>query len=132
MTIKIKQKFKRIITHSGRFHADEVFAIAFLLFHNLVETDYEIVRLNNYDNFNKKNTDIVIDISGKLDSKKDKDGKDQFYINPATEILRSQIINHLVNGGSINDIKTTILRTGVQMKAIRSMSLIMKRRQPSG
>ena len=69
MTIKIKQKFKRIITHSGRFHADEVFAIAFLLFHNLVETDYEIVRLNNYDNFNKKNTDIVIDIGGKLDSK---------------------------------------------------------------
>lgn len=46
--------------------------------------------------------------NGKLDSKKDKDGKDQFYINPATEILRSQIINHLVNGGSINDIKTTI------------------------
>ena len=46
--------------------------------------------------------------TGKLDSKKDKDGKDQFYINPATEILRSQIINHLVNGGSINDIKTTI------------------------
>lgn len=69
MTIKIKQKFKRIITHSGRFHADEVFAIAFLLFHNLVETDYEIIRLNNYDNFNKKNTDIVIDIGGKLDSK---------------------------------------------------------------
>jgi hypothetical protein len=46
--------------------------------------------------------------NGKLDSKKDKDGKDQFYINPATETLRSQIINHLVNGGSINDIKTTI------------------------
>ena len=46
--------------------------------------------------------------NGKLDSKKDKDGKDQFYINPATEILRSQIINHLVNGGSIADIKTTI------------------------
>ena len=59
MTIKIKQKFKRIITHSGRFHADEVFAIAFLLFHNLVETDYEIVRLKNYDNFNKKNTNIT-------------------------------------------------------------------------
>lgn len=46
--------------------------------------------------------------NGKLDSKKDKDGKDQFYINPATEILRSQIINHLVNGGSISNIKTTI------------------------
>ena len=46
--------------------------------------------------------------TGKLDSKKDKDGKDQFYINPATETLRSKIINHLVNGGSISDIKTTI------------------------
>jgi hypothetical protein len=46
--------------------------------------------------------------NGKLDSKKDKDGKDQFYINPATEILRTHIVNHLVKGGSINDIKTTI------------------------
>jgi len=45
---------------------------------------------------------------GKLDSKKDLDGKDQFYINPATESLRQNIINHLINGGSINDIKTTI------------------------
>lgn len=46
--------------------------------------------------------------SGKLDAKKDKDGKDQFYINPATEILRTHIVNHLINGGSISDIKTTI------------------------
>lgn len=46
--------------------------------------------------------------NGKLDAKKDKDGKDQFYINPSTEILRTHIVNHLINGGSISDIKTTI------------------------
>jgi len=46
--------------------------------------------------------------NGKLDVEKDKDGNEQFYINPATKILREQIINHLVNGGSISDIKTTI------------------------
>lgn len=46
--------------------------------------------------------------NGELDSKKDINGKDQYYINPATEILRTHIVNHLVKGGSINDIKTTV------------------------
>jgi len=46
--------------------------------------------------------------SGDFDVEKDKNGNDQYYINPATKILRKHIINHLINGGSISDIKTTI------------------------
>jgi uncharacterized UPF0160 family protein len=47
----------KVSTHDGRFHADEVFAIAVL---NLVHPDLEIVRSRNENVY--KNSDIIVDV----------------------------------------------------------------------
>ncbi|KND48408.1 MAG: hypothetical protein AB200_01615 [Parcubacteria bacterium C7867-005] len=56
---------KTIITHSGAFHADDVFAVATLL---LVYSDAEVVRSRNEEIIN--NGDIVVDVGGVYDPKK--------------------------------------------------------------
>ena len=52
----------KVSTHDGRFHADEVFAIAVL---NLVHPDIQIVRSRNENIY--KNSDIIVDVGHAYD-----------------------------------------------------------------
>ena len=55
---------KKIVTHNGRFHADDIFAIATLL---LVYPDAEIIRSRNKEII--KSADIVVDVGFVYDPK---------------------------------------------------------------
>ena len=59
----------KVITHNGRFHADEVFAIAMVAL--LLGRVPEVVRTRNMDVINnKKEDDLVIDVGGMYDPKR--------------------------------------------------------------
>lgn len=55
---------KTIVTHDGKFHADDVFAVAALL---LVEPSAQIVRTRNAERIQK--SDIVVDVGGVYDER---------------------------------------------------------------
>ena len=61
-------KIKHIVTHNGVFHADEVFAIAFLNIaaKRTVQNLFHVIRVNNNDVYQYKNRDdvIIVDIGG--------------------------------------------------------------------
>ncbi len=61
-------KIKHIVTHNGVFHADEVFAIAFLNIaaKRTVQNLFHVIRVNNNDVYQYKDKDdvIIVDIGG--------------------------------------------------------------------
>lgn len=58
---------KTIVTHSGTFHADDVFAVATLMLAHLGEK-FEVARTRDENLF--KDADFVVDVGGKYDGKK--------------------------------------------------------------
>lgn len=61
MKIKDIKEMKQVLTHAGKFHADDVFASAFL---KMINPNIEIIRSNDYMNFDG----LIFDIGfGKFD-----------------------------------------------------------------
>lgn len=58
---------KTIVTHDGKFHADEVFAIAFL---KVIFKKIKIIRTRNLKDLDIDSVDYFVDISDKFDNEK--------------------------------------------------------------